>query len=331
MPRRARLDIPGLLQHVIVRGIERRAIFFDDIDRSRFVEKLFALLAETDTDCFAWALIPNHFHLLLRPNRLELKQVMRRLLTGYAIAFNKRHDRSGHVFQNRYKSIVCEKETYLLELVRYIHLNPLRAELVPSLAALGEYPWCGHGVLLGKRERPGQVVDETLAHFGTTFIKSRQTYAEFMEKGALQGRREELVGGGQRRSRGLLVAPEDDLEISDDRVLGSGNFVERLRRKASLQDRMSSGMLLPELAGRVEEYFGLARHSIERRSKNQEVMAARDVLCYLATRVLRHSGTDVGAMLNVQRSAVALAVRRGEKLVEGNEGLVESITGRDVV
>jgi len=124
MPRKARLDIPGLLQHVIVCGIERRKIFIDDKDRSLFLDRLTSLLEETDTDCFAWSLIPNHFHLLLRPNRFELKLFMRRLLTGYAINLNYRHSRDGHVFQNRYKYVVCE-EMYLLELVRYIHLNPL--------------------------------------------------------------------------------------------------------------------------------------------------------------------------------------------------------------
>ena len=88
MPRKARLDIPGLLQHVIVRGIERRKIFLDDDDRRMFLGRFSSLLEETETDCFAWALIPNHFHLLIRCNKIELSTFMRRLLTGYAINFN---------------------------------------------------------------------------------------------------------------------------------------------------------------------------------------------------------------------------------------------------
>jgi REP element-mobilizing transposase RayT len=85
MPRQARIDIPGLLQHAIVRGIERGKIFLDDIDRSQFVERLSALLAETDSDCFGWTLIPNHFHLLLRPNRLELKHFMNQSGTDHGL------------------------------------------------------------------------------------------------------------------------------------------------------------------------------------------------------------------------------------------------------
>ncbi|MBE0616600.1 MAG: transposase, partial [Proteobacteria bacterium] len=145
MPRAARLDVPGVLQHVIVRGIERRDLFVDDEDRGGFVARLSGLLMATKTELLAWALIPNHFHLLLRPHEETLAAFMRRLLTGYSVTFNRRHRRSGHLVQNRYKSIVCEEEGYLLELVRYIHLNPLRAGLVVDLAGLEGYRWCGHG------------------------------------------------------------------------------------------------------------------------------------------------------------------------------------------
>ncbi|MCK8602287.1 transposase, partial [Desulfoferrobacter suflitae] len=133
MPRQPRLDAPGLLQHVMARGIERKQIFKDGADRRDFLERLATILEETQTQCYAWALIPNHFHLLLRTGATPLSKVMRRLMTGYAVSFNKRHRRAGHLFQNRYKSIVCEEDPYLLELLRYIHLNPLRARLVGSL------------------------------------------------------------------------------------------------------------------------------------------------------------------------------------------------------
>jgi REP element-mobilizing transposase RayT len=110
MPRLARLDITGLLQHVIVRGIERRDIFIDDIDRQNFVGRVTTLLPETGVCCYAWAILSNHFHTLLMPTATPLASFMRRLLTGYAVTFNRRHNRCGHLFQNRYKSIVCEEE-----------------------------------------------------------------------------------------------------------------------------------------------------------------------------------------------------------------------------
>ncbi len=110
MPRKSRLDAPGAVHHLVVRGIDRGLIFRDEQDRDRFIERLGALLAETATACYAWALLSNHFHLLVRSGQLPLSGLMRRLLTGYAIGFNRRHRRWGHLFQNRYKSILCQQE-----------------------------------------------------------------------------------------------------------------------------------------------------------------------------------------------------------------------------
>ncbi|MBW1864667.1 MAG: transposase, partial [Deltaproteobacteria bacterium] len=119
-----------------------------DIDRINFLDRLGKVISETKTKCFAWALIPNHFHLLLRTGNCPLSTVMRRLLTGHAINFNGRHHRIGHLFQNRYKSILCQEDTYLLELVRYLHLNPIRAKLVTDIQELDKYPFCGHAVIM---------------------------------------------------------------------------------------------------------------------------------------------------------------------------------------
>ena len=130
MPRQARLDAPGVLHHIMIRGIERRKIFTDDKDREDMLDRLAKLLPETQTACYAWAFLPNHAHFLFRTGVTPLATVMRRLLTGYAVSFNRRHKRRGHLFQNRYKSIVCQEDAYLKELVRYIHLNPVRAVLL---------------------------------------------------------------------------------------------------------------------------------------------------------------------------------------------------------
>src|SRR3989304_5421188 len=136
MPRQARLDAPGTLHHVIIRGLERGAIVKDDADREAFVTRLGKVAQATGTTIYAWALLPNHTprvlaHVLLRSGPAGLPRFMRRLLTGYAVIFNRRHKRVGHLFQNRSKSIVCEEDVYFRELVRYIHLNPVRASVEP--------------------------------------------------------------------------------------------------------------------------------------------------------------------------------------------------------
>jgi REP element-mobilizing transposase RayT len=150
MPRQARLDAPGTLHHVILRGIEKRRIVGDITDRINFVNRFGALSADTKTGIDAWALMTNH-HILLRSSEIGLSDFMRRFLTGYAISYNRRHRRWGHLFQNRYKSIICDEDTYFMELVRYIHLNPLRAKLIKSLEQLDRYHWSGHSMIMGKR------------------------------------------------------------------------------------------------------------------------------------------------------------------------------------
>lgn len=127
---------------------------------------------------------------------------MRSLLTGYAGAFNRRHRRTGHLLQNRYKSIVCEKAPYLLELVRYLHLNPLRAGVVKDLHALARYPYSGHAALLGTRPRPWQETHAVLGHFAAKGSQARARYHAFVTEGVAQGRRPDLQGGGLVRSVG---------------------------------------------------------------------------------------------------------------------------------
>ena len=172
MPRKARIDAPGALHHVIIRGIERKAIFKDRDDRTTFVERLDTILSETDTPCYAWVLMHNHVHLLLKTGLTPIATIMRRLLTGYAQQFNRRHRRHGHLFQNRYKSFLCQEDAYLLELVRYIHLNPLRANVVKDLKALRQYVWCGHSVLMGQVENDWQDTNYVLRLFGKRGIGS---------------------------------------------------------------------------------------------------------------------------------------------------------------
>ena len=202
MPRSARIDAAGALHHVMVRGIEGGTVFRDDADRNHFLERLGDILHGTETLCYAWALIPNHFHLLLRTGPVPISTVMRRLLTGYALWYNRKHHRQGHLFQNRFKSILCQEDAYLLELVRYIHLNPIRAHLVDNLEELGRYIYCGHGVLMGRVESSWQDAGWVLGMFGKDLDPAMQAYRAFVEEGIAGGRRADLTGGGLLRSAG---------------------------------------------------------------------------------------------------------------------------------
>ena len=202
MPRLARLDAPGVLHHVIIRGIERRGIFRDDFDRENFLERLSILVPETQTICYAWVFMSNHAHFLLRSGSGGIAHLMRRLLTGYAVSFNRRHRRHGQLFQNRYKSIICQEDVYFKELVRYIHLNPVRAKVVPDLGGLNQYPYCGHRALMDKQKRDWQETAYVLSVFGNSPAAARRSYNAYVKAGYGQGRRPELTGGGLIRSLG---------------------------------------------------------------------------------------------------------------------------------
>lgn len=279
------------------------------------MQRFSSLLDETQTDCFAWALIPNHFHLLLRPHTISLSTFMQRLLTGYAVNFNHAHNRAGHLFQNRYKSFVCEEETYLLELVRYIHLNPLRAKIVAALDDLDTHRWSGHAVLLGERKLEGQRTDEVLRRFGKRLGSARKYYRQFIEDGIGMGKRPELVGGGWRRSQKAAGEPRG-AESHDDRILGSGEFVERLQENSALKERLGRKISVSKLLEGIAEIFQIEQERVYWRSRQNQASAARAVCCYAAVRELDISGTQMGKLLHMSRSAVSQAVQRGANILQ---------------
>jgi REP element-mobilizing transposase RayT len=222
---------------VIVRGIEKRHIVDDDEDRENFVTRMGELALETKTTVYAWALMTNHAHILLRSGYDGISTYMRRLLSGYAISYNIRHRRYGYLFQNRYKSIVCEEDAYFKELVRYIHLNPLRANIVDTMPKLSKYRWCGHGVILGRFQNTWQDWKFVLKWFGEKQWDAKKQYEAFVKKGVALGSRPDLVGGGLVRSLGGWSAVKSAMrrgveEKGDERILGSGEFIEKLVTEA---------------------------------------------------------------------------------------------------
>ncbi len=189
MPRQPRLDIPGALHHIMVRGINKTDIFIDDQDRVSFLERLGKNIIEGKCSVYAWVLMNNHVHLLFKSGFKGISCVMRRLLTGYAIYFNRKHKRTGHLFENRYKSILCEEEQYLLALIRYIHLNPVRVGIVNDIESLDRYPWVGHSVVIGKTDHEWMDTEYILSQFATQEKKAMENYRSFIAQGLNMGRK----------------------------------------------------------------------------------------------------------------------------------------------
>ena len=337
----------------MARGIERREIFKDDQDRELFLGRLAIVLDESQIQCYAWALLPNHFHLLLRTGPTPLSKVMRRLMTGYAVTFNKRHRRSGHLFQNRYKSIVCEEDPYLLELIRYIHLNPLRAKLVKNLKELDKYPWTGHSAILGRRKNPlipnyaishqpsatsssdkglkslaEATIEDVLGHFGDTIKVARRRYGQFVDQGVDQGKRAELQGGGLVRSaggdkRGLLGRKKEEREKGDERILGSGDFVTEALQKAGRSYKSRSGDRAPleTLADTVSKAFGVSAEQLKSGSRRRTIVQARSVLAWIAVRIHGYKGVEIAEALSLSSPTVSRIIEKGEIILDNNREL----------
>ena len=323
MPRKARLDAPGTLHHVIVRGIERRRIVNDVADRKRFLDRLGELAAGTETRIYAWALMSNHAHILLRSSEIGLSGFMRRLLTGYAIYYNRRHRRWGHLFQNRYKSIICDEDAYFKELVRYIHLNPLRAKLVKSFTKLERYRWSGHGVIMGKVKYDWQDRDYVLRWFGPKQGTARKAYRTYVENGIEQGRRPELVGGGLIRSLGGWSAVKalrltGERELSDDRILGSGEFVERIIKEAEANIKYQLPVLeqserIDEIITKICKNEKVAIEELKAGSRRRQVSRVR---ARIAIRLVTNHGValaEVARRLGISTSAVSKIIKRASK------------------
>ncbi|MFH0784909.1 MAG: transposase [Pseudomonadota bacterium] len=325
MPRHARIDAPGALHHIIARGIDRSIIFRDDIDKESFLERLGDLTLQTQTICYAWALIPNHFHLLLKTGNVPIATLMRRLLTGHASGFNRRHRRCGHVFQNRYKSILCQEDIYLKELVRYIHLNPLRAGLVKDLDELECFRFAGHGAIMGKNPNEWQSVDQALAFFGEDLSRARLNYHKFMREGVDQGRRPELVGGGLIRSAGGWTEVQSMRKAGiyrkgDERILGSADFVETVLADAqeSMQCRYAwkaKGVSLDHLIQIVSDMLALHPKELIGPTKARNIVKGRILICYWAVQELGFSMTEVANRLGISLPTVSVAVPKGERIV----------------
>jgi putative transposase len=320
MPRRARLDAPGTLHHVIVRGIEKRRIVNDVADRKNFIDRLGGLSVDTKTSIYAWAIMTNHAHLLLRSSEMGLSAFMRRLLTGYAVSYNRRHRRWGHLFQNRYKSIVCDEDAYFTELVRYIHLNPLRAKLVKSLSQLDRYRWSGHSVLIGKIERDWQDRDYVLKWFGKKESEAEAAYRNYVKKAVGEGRRPELVGGGLVRSMGgwsvvKAMRRSGEHELSDDRILGGGEFVERIIREAEEKIRFQLPVSdeLPKIDELMTKICKDERVSIEELKAGSRRKEVSEVRKRIAIELVKRHGValaEVARRVGVSTSGVSKILKR---------------------
>lgn len=321
MPRHARLDYPGGLYHLINRGIERREIFLCENDYRYFKDIIGELVEEEQVQCYAWALMPNHFHLLIVRGATPIATFMSRLLTRYAVYYNRKYKRSGHLFQNRYKSVLCDKDSYLKKLVAYIHLNPVKAKIVKGMEGLANYPWTGHRALLGMEKNKWQNIEEILGLFGQTEKQAKTTYERYLCE--QKDENTDLSGGGLIRSGGTLEKATShrklEQEMYDDRILGRGDFVEKvlnqMDEKDRIQTKLKRSMTIEELIAHVSQERGVKPVELYKKGKTtRKATECRAICLYLGVNYMEESVSSLSKKFQICQPSGSVLYRKGEKL-----------------
>ena len=335
MPRIGRLHIPGGYYHVVGRGLERRYIFESSADKQDFLNRFSGSLARADARCLAWALMSNHYHFLIQVGQQPLSKLMAGVLGGFASSYNRRNSRCGYVFQYRYKSILIDADSYLLQVIRYIHLNPVSAGMIAGISELGEYPWTGHAGMLNRCKQEWHSVSTALSHFGTTTRRARSSYLNFLLEGATGRQLTNLSGGGLIRSHGGWesidrLRKEHTACIGDERILGSSEFVESALRQDSLstektQKLARAGWDIDELARWVCNYAGISQDRMVSKARGGKLSEAKSIFCYQGSNELGLTLREIADFLSISQPSVSAWVKKGELFCKAHDISLESL------
>ena len=314
MPTKKRIVVPGAIAHIMARGIDGMVIFKDDDDRSYFLHLLESAISKTGYLCYGWVLMNNHYHLIMRCSDRSLDDLMRSMNSRYARYYNMKYKRRGYLFQDRFKSIITQDQNYLEELIRYAHLNPIRAGICKSMEELDAYRWCGHGVLMGKTTCLFQTTDAVLRRFGSTDSSSRENYRKFIAEGASTIKDDWIVQTVRESNRGI-----ERKERPSCWVIGDQEFVmsvmrkneQRLRTRSALHEKWS----IEDVFRRVAAEQGLELDALKRRSRMSKVSAGRKRGAYICCRVLGYRIEEVAAYLKISGPAVSSAIAGAGELV----------------
>jgi len=291
MPRPPRIDAPGALFHVIARGNDRQKTFLDGQDYQAFFRALSEQKQKTPFLIYSFCLMPNHFHLLMETKRFSLSVIMQQLLTRYVKRFNFRHQHVGHLFQGRYKAILCQKDSYLQELIRYIHLNPVRARMVKEVSA---WKWSSHREYLGKVK--AELTDNRfpLSLFHKDLGSSRMHYARFVNEGLEMGHQEEFYPSPSRP------------------CLGEESFVDDYRERVRVAQKTTTATGAVKLVplerlvpGKAKVPLALLRSPTQVRAV---AMARREFV--LNAVKMGHRPSRIAAFLHCSPSAISKIVAR---------------------
>jgi len=290
MARRPRIFAPGLLYHVIVRGNQRQKTFFADRDYQAYLERLAKYRERYGVGVYAYCLMPNHVHLLLGCSDIPLSRFMQGLQQSFTQYFNRAHRKVGHLFQGRYKAIVCDRDEYLLELVRYIHLNPVRSKLVGKPEA---WRYSGHGVYL--RGKSTEVMDPKPVF---TLLGGPKAYRRFVLDGLGQGHR------------------EDYYRVEDQRFLGTEEFVKKVQEEVEGKEVRVAKKSLSSVVEKMTRRVKVSVEALRGPDRSWEVSRVRGLVVYLLVRRLGFGVKEVGQYLSKDETSISTMINRAHQRIQ---------------
>ncbi len=280
MARKPRIEYPGAFYHVMARGNHRESILKDDSDRERFLKKLLEYKERYGFILYAYTLMSDHIHLLIEVGKEPLSRIMQGLLQSHTQWYNHKYKTVGHLFQGRYKAILCDKNSYLLNLVRYIHLNPVRAEIVKEPA---KYKWSSHRIYLGLALSDIVDTEFVLTQLSSNMQESRQIYQSFVQEWVNENKRENFYGA------------------IDQRFLGEEDFIEEVKKKSGkellIEDDVLKNKTLDEIAKEVEKLTGVTLSDLRGRCRKKEIVEARSLFVRLAIIYTKYKRKEIAEYL----------------------------------
>ncbi len=286
MARKPRVEFDGALYHVIARGNQRQRIFQDDRDRGAYLERIEHYRQRYGFRLYAYVLMSNHVHLLLETKKVGLSRIMQGIQASYTQSYNRRHRKAGHLFQGRYKAILCDRNAYLLELVRYIHLNPARLR---DPHDPWRYRWSSHRAYLGKGSPVKVDTQEVLSQFGSRLGAARRAYLGFMKDGMKQGHDERYY------------------QTHDQRFLGDEGFVKAVARRSEAKEveipakKVGFARLLQALCA----VRRVGSQVLLQPGRQRQWVGARAQLVYLAREWCGLTTKELGARLHRDASMIS--------------------------
>jgi putative transposase len=305
MARKPRIHYSGALYHVITRGNRRQGIFLDERDFKMFLAYLSDYKNRYGFQLYAYALMRNHLHLLVEVGEVPLSRIMQSLLFRYTRYFNRWHGEVGHLFQGRYKAILCDKDAYLLELVRYIHLNPVRAKVVKEPE---DYVWTGH--LSYVRKGADSLIDEELVldQFGDRRSLSRRRYRRFVWEGISSGHEEKYY------------------RVKDQRYLGEDSFVEQVERER----KEAQGWVYEVSPGAISEEtsiaMGITRDKLYSTTRDREGARGRGIVAYLARRVSDYGVKEIADHFGRSPVTISEGMKKVEDLERRDKSFAKTLS-----